>query len=82
MIKYLLKYQHSISKTEKSILFLHRSPVSIHRIIISHKSGDQHNKRAFGQVEIGDKTVKDLEFVAGINENIRVALRPQLWSYL
>lgn len=66
-------YQHRIPKTEETVLFLHGNAVCLQHLFSVIKRGDQHEKRAFGEVEVGDERVYCLEFVAGIDENARLA---------
>lgn len=69
-----LKYQHSIAEAEKSVFVLNCGLICVHGVVVAHKCGNKHYKGAFGQMEVCDKSVDDLEFVAGVNENIGVAL--------
>ena len=41
--------------------------------LTSRKGADQHEKRGFGEVEIGEEAADDLEFVAGAEEDVGLA---------
>ena len=49
--------------------------MAVHRADVFHarKRADEHQKRGFGQVEIGNQTVGNAETVARRDENIGIA---------
>ena len=67
-------YKHRIAKGEETIFLIHRDFVSVHHVFLSCESTDKHNQSAFGKVEIGDKCVNRLEFIARIDENSRFSV--------
>ena len=58
-------------KLKKSIFFLNRNFVRIHRVFISAEGGDEHYKRALGEMEISYERVDTLILISGIDEYIR-----------
>ena len=69
----ILNQEHCIPKGEESILLLHRFTVGVQHIFSACKSGNEHNKRTFREMEIGDQALDTLELITGIDENIRPA---------
>ena len=62
-------HEHAIAKAIKSVSILYGMPVCRHGMLISGKSADQHDQRAFRQMKVGDQPVENLEPITGINEN-------------
>ena len=46
----------------------------MHGAVVARKGAHEHYKRALGQVEVGDKAVDALKFIAGVDEDIRPAV--------
>ena len=69
-----LQDAHGISEAEKAIFFLDSSLICVHGIIIAHKCRYKHDKRAFWEMKIGDKTVDAFEFISGINKDICITV--------
>ena len=65
---------HTIPEGEKAITFLNGGAVGVHNVVIARKRRDQHDQRAFGEMEIGHKSVEHLELIAGVDEDVRKAL--------
>ena len=61
--------EHRISEGEEAVFVLHRGVVGVHDDLLARKSGDEHDERAFGEVEIGDERIDCFEFITGINED-------------
>ena len=57
--------QHRVTEGKETIPFLYRFAVRREDGLAVGKSADQHEKGAFGQVEVGDQGVDRLEPVAG-----------------
>jgi len=45
-------------------------PVGTHHEVFSPEGTDQHEKGGLGQVEIGQQSTYNLEFIAGINKKV------------
>ena len=61
--------EHGVAEGEEAVPLLHRLPVGIQNVLTSRQSRHQHDERGFRQVKVGDERVRDLEAVAGIDEN-------------
>ena len=61
--------EHSVTEGEEAILLVNRCLIRIHNVLLTAKGADKHDQGALGQVEVGDKCVNRLEFIAGIDEN-------------
>ena len=68
------RYEHGISEGEEPVFFFHSDLIGIHGVLVACKSGYQHDKRAFGQVEIGYQPVQHLELKSGIYEYLSEAV--------
>ncbi len=64
--------EHTIAEAEKAVFQLHRLPIRRHHLFFVVKSGDEHEQRALGQMEVGDQGVHGFEAVAGVDEDPRV----------
>ena len=74
LLKFVALYnQHCVAKTEKTISLLNRHSVGIHCIFVSAESRDQHDQRAFRQVEVRDQTINCAELITWVDKNVRVA---------
>ena len=63
--------EHRIAEGEEAVAFLHGDVVGVQDLFTVCECGDEHDERAFRQVEVCDERIHGLEFVAGIDENIR-----------
>ena len=63
--------EHRISEGEEAVAFLHGNVVGIQDLFAVCKCGDEHDERAFRQMEVCNERIHSFEFVAGIDENIR-----------
>ena len=61
--------QHRIAKRKESILLLHRRFVSVHNELLACEGADEHYESAFGEVEIGYKSVYRLELISRVDED-------------
>ena len=73
LLRFLNK-QRRVAETEKSVFHIDRGFVHIHHVFIARKSAHVHDKRAFRQMEIRYHSFQNFEFVAGINENLRLTV--------
>ena len=73
MLRLFRLYEHCVAETEESVSFGHGFLVRIQNVLSSRKRRNKHYKRRFGKVEIGNKAIKHLKFVSGINEYLGVA---------
>ena len=62
--------EHRISEGEEAVAFLHGNVVGIQDLFAVCKCGDEHDERAFRQMEVCNERIHSFEFVAGIDENI------------
>ena len=69
-----LNKQCRVAETEKSVFHIDRGFVHIHHVFIARKSAHVHDKRAFRQMKIRYHSFQNFEFVAGINENLCLAV--------
>ena len=70
--------EHRIAEGEEAVAFLHGDVVGVQDLFTVCECGDEHDERAFRQVEVCDERIHGLEFVAGIDEKISFAV--QAWS--
>ena len=68
-----LKEEHAVAIAEKAVFSLDRVGVSGQYHLPACESADQHEEAGFWEVEIGQKAVNDLEFVARAKENVGLA---------
>ena len=68
-----LKQKHAVAVAEKAVLLPDRVGISgqyhLPARFLSRKSADEHKERGFRQVEIGEETADNLEFVAWTQKN-------------
>jgi len=65
---YLLKDEHGIAITVKSVFFVNGLLISLHQKVFPGKGGHQHDQRRFGEMKIGDQTVDHPKVVRGMDE--------------
>ena len=66
----LLNYQHRISKAEETVFCFDRLFVGRQHMLPSCQGADQHDKRRFRQVEVGDEAVQHFEPISRIDEDL------------
>jgi hypothetical protein len=68
-----IKEKHAIAVAEKTVLLLHGMGVSGQHAFSSRECADEHQKRGFWKVKVGEKAADDLKFAAGAEEDIGLA---------
>ena len=53
-------------KEKKPVTLLHRLTVDAQRLLTPHQGGNEHQKRALRQVEVGNQRVRRMEGIAGM----------------
>ena len=61
--------EHSVTITEKAIAFRNRFRVAFHDEIFARKSGNKHEKRGFGSMEVCKEGIYYLKLVTWIDED-------------
>ena len=65
---------HTIPKAEESVFFFYGNLIGVHHVVVARECRYQHDKRAFGEVEVCDEPVEHLELIAGVDEDVGEAL--------
>ena len=65
--------EHGVSEREEPVFFFNGVLISFKYVLSSCKSRDEHNERGFRQMEIRDQRIDAFEFIAGVDEDVRIA---------
>ena len=64
---------HRVAEGEEAVFFRHRRFVNVQYFLAGAEAGDEHDERAFGQVEVGDEGVDALHLVGRVQKDARIA---------
>ena len=62
--------QHAVSVTEEAVTFLDSFPVGPEQVGSSAEGRDEHHQGRFWEVEVGQHSVHQPEFIGRIDEDI------------
>jgi len=65
--------QHAVPVGVKAVAFGYGVVVGAEDVFFSSQCADQHQERRLGQMEVGEQSLDQLEFVAGVDEEIGFA---------
>ena len=65
--------KHRITEGEEAVAFLHGNVVGVQDLFTVCECGDEHDERAFRQVEVCDQAVQRFKTITRINKNLRPA---------
>lgn len=65
-----LDHQHGIAIAEETVFVFDRFFVRFHRQVIAGKGADHDQEAGFGQVQVGDQGIGNIEIVRRMDERI------------